>query len=571
MPAGLAGLAVTGAVAAADLRHQRRRRPEGPSARRRTLRAYMPFVALSGTVVLVAVAVGVPREHPRFEGVLGVPEVLPPALDASGAPVLGPIAGAAGDAVPPAAGAALGRCAARGPQVVGDPYSPPCFSFTGDNGGATSKGVTRESILVSVRDVEAGSATDIFAALSNQAIESTEASVQDTLDALAEYFSEHFQLYGRRIQIQRFRGTGNGINELLGGGKEAALVDATTAAKEIGAFADVSGITLPYSDSLARNGVINIGAPYPSRKWFEERAPYSWSVFPDGTNIAAATTSAIVGRFPPGSRAEHAGAALRDQPRRFAVVAPENAEYQESVNVFLGLLRDAHIDVARNVKYKLDLASFPNQASNIIAQVKDDGVTSVVCMCDPAMLAFGLTPKANEQDYEPEWITAGLVFVDQDVVAQTIDTRQWSHAFGTAYNAESERINGSYPYFAYKSVRPHDEPALGVEELYYQLYLLVIGLQMAGPNLTPATFQQGMFAYPGAFGPRGHLGLRAGRPHAHERLPRDLVGPRSRLHTERRSRHLGRAGRWPTLVPAEPAERPGAVLHRGLTPTGRGR
>jgi len=52
-------------------------------------------------------------------------------------------------------------------------------------------------------------------------------------------------------------------------------------------------------------------------------------------------------------------------------------------------------------------------------------------------------------------------------------------------------------------VRPDDEPAAGVEELYYQMYLLVIGIQMAGPHLTPETFQQGMFSYPGAFGPRG--------------------------------------------------------------------
>jgi hypothetical protein len=171
--------------------------------------------------------------------------------------------------------------------------------------------------------------------------------------------------------------------------------------------------------------------------------------------------------------------------------------------VLIERLRSAGIEVVTNQKYKLDLVSFPNQASNIIAQLKDAGVTSVLAYCDPAMLAFGLTPKANEQGYEPEWITAGLVFVDQDVVAQTIDTRQWSRAFGTAYNAVSEPVGASFPYFAYKSVRPNDEPAAGVEELYYQMYLLVIGLQMAGPNLTPETFEAGMFAYPGAFGPRG--------------------------------------------------------------------
>jgi hypothetical protein len=173
------------------------------------------------------------------------------------------------------------------------------------------------------------------------------------------------------------------------------------------------------------------------------------------------------------------------------------------VNVLLGLLRDAHIDVAFNAKYKLDLASMPNQASNIIAQLKDAGVTSVACFCDPAMLAFGMTPKANEQHYEPEWITAGLVFVDQDVVSQAIDSRQWAHAFGTAYNAESERAGASFPYAAFKSERPNDEPVLGVEELYYQMYLLAIGIQMAGPHLTPASFEAGLFAYPASFGPRG--------------------------------------------------------------------
>jgi len=46
--------------------------------------------------------------------------------------------------------------------------------------------------------------------------------------------------------------------------------------------------------------------------------------------------------------------------------------------------------------------------------------------------------------------------------------------------------------------------AFGVEELYYQFYMLALGIQMAGPNLTPETFERGMFAYPGGSGPRGY-------------------------------------------------------------------
>ena len=515
-PLGLAGLGAAVVVAGVDLRRQRRLRvvaTEGPApvAAHRALRAYAPLAVAGLAFVVVAAAVAVPRDRLDLSGPVDVPANgiagRPGAGDGGDGAGAGPGGDAGGGvgAAPGAAGSGAGvrPCPDRLAQVPGDPYSPPCYAFSGDNGGATARGVTRDSIRVTARSVEAGSATEIFAALAGQSLESTPASEEDTLQALADYFSARFQTYGRRLEVTYFRGDGNGINELLGGGKERALADAVRASEEHGAFADVSGITIPYSDSLAQQGVLAFGAPYPSRRWFEARRPYVWSLFSDGTNVVSATSSAMIGRYPPGSRAEHAGPALRDQPRRFAIVAPENAEYQESINVLIDRLRDAGITVATNQRYKLDLVSFPNQASNIIAQIKDAGVTSVVCLCDPAMLAFGLTPKANEQGFEPEWITAGLVFVDQDVVAQTVDTKQWSRAFGTAYNAVSEPIGGSFPYFAYKSVRPRDEPARGVEELYYQMYLLALGIHMAGPNLTPETFQAGMFAYPGAFGPRG--------------------------------------------------------------------
>jgi hypothetical protein len=97
----------------------------------------------------------------------------------------------------------------------------------------------------------------------------------------------------------------------------------------------------------------------------------------------------------------------------------------------------------------------------------------------------------------------GLAFVDQDIVGQLIDPRQWEHAFGFAFNAESEPLGRSYPRQAFAQMRPASEPAFGVEELYYQMYLLSIGIQMAGPNLTPESFAAGMYAYPGGFGPRG--------------------------------------------------------------------
>jgi hypothetical protein len=401
-------------------------------------------------------------------------------------------------------------CTDRTLQIPGDPYSPPCYAFSGDNGGATHQGVTADEIIVSVRTLEGPTAAEIFADISGESVNDSPEAYTNTAVALAEYFSTRFQLYGRKIKLVFYRGEGVGASELLGGGKAQALSDATKAAKEIKAFADISAITIPYADALAQQKVVNIGSPYPSREWFVTRRPYSWSLFPDGTNVVESGAAGFTARFPPGSTADYAGPSMKGKKRVFGIVAPENQEYQESVNAFIRKAEAAGLPIAINMKYKLDISSMPNQASNIVAQMKDRGVTSLICACDPVMLALGMTPKANEQNYEPEWITSGLAFVDQDIVSQLIDQDQWSRAFGIAYNAESEPLGSSAAYHAFRQMRPDDEPAFGVDEIYYQMYLLAIGLQMAGPNLNPQTFEAGMFAYPGGSGPRGLWGFGEG-------------------------------------------------------------
>ena len=490
----------------------------GPSG---LLRSYGPLAVVALAFVVMALAVDpLPRlqktvaaeaptplvtEAPGPNGETG--GVAPGAVQGQVNPATGVVAPAgtrARGSAPPGAS----RCTDRARQVPGDPYSPPCFAFTGNNGGATSQGVNATDIVVTARQLEGPSAAQIFAQISGEQVEDSPDSVKDTLLALADYFNTHFQFYGRKIKIAFFNGEGNGQAELLGGGQDKALADAIKASKQMHAFADISGLTIPYADALARNGVVNIGAPYPSRKWFVDHRPFAWSLFPDGTNVVEADSTWITSRLV-GLPVQYSPD-FKGKPRKYAVVAPENAEYQQSVNAYITAVKTAGFDIALNVKYKLDLNSMPNQASNIIAQLKDAGITSVICGCDPVMLAIGLTPKANEQSYNPEWLTAGLAFVEQDIVAQLIDKNQWQHAFGIAYNAESEPIGRSYPHAAYKTQRPNDEPAFGVEEVYYQLYMLALGIELAGPNLTPQTFEQGMFSYPGGTGPRGTWGFGPG-------------------------------------------------------------
>ena len=456
-------------------------------------------------------------------------------------------------------------CADRALQVPGDPYSPPCFTFSGDNGGSTYKGITGTDVVVAVRELEGPTAGEIFAQLSGTPVISSKEAVENTILALADYFNSHFEFYGRKIKIEFFKGQGSGASELLGGGKEQALADAVHVSQEMGAFADLSGITLPYADALVQQGILNFGAPYPSPRLVRRPRSLAWSNFPDGTNVTESAAAEILARQPAGSVAEYGGPGTQGKPHVYGIVAPENQEYQESVSHYETLLAAGGIVPKINLKYKLDINSMPNQASNIVAQLKDAGVTTVLCGCDPVMLALGLTPKANEQDYYPEWSTSGLAFVDQDIVSQLIDTKQWSRAYGIAYNAESEPQGRSYPYAAYKQERPNDEPAFGVEELYYGMYMLAIGLQMAGPDLTPQSFAQGMFAYPAASGPGGLWALRPRRLHDHRRLPRDLVGPQPHLRPEQQARGVGAAQRRPALHGGDRRTRTRSLLPGRMT------
>jgi len=125
-----------------------------------------------------------------------------------------------------------------------------------------------------------------------------------------------------------------------------------------------------------------------------------------------------------------------------------------------------------------------------------------MCGCDPLILSF-LTSKAREQGYQPEWVETGVALTDQDLIAEIFDPAEWNHSFGVSFAGPSQAIHAGPGYRAFKAIHPDQEPSTAADVMYYQLQLLAIGIQMAGPNLTPESFEQGMFRYPRTSGPFG--------------------------------------------------------------------
>jgi hypothetical protein len=474
--------------------------------------------------------------------------------------------GATGSAAGPSAGgkqaaapARVGGCGTRKAQVPNDPYSPPCIAFTGDNGGATYKGVSPTEIVISAR---LAGLPDFSAAPSDNGPSASFSvkpeEIKRTVEGLADYFNTRFQFYGRKLKIVAFDGKGNFNTELQGGGQEAVEADAVKAAEEIKAFADIIAISAPYSDALARRGLLSFGAPYMSQEWLAERRPYAWSPTTDCTFIQQSVSDYVNKRLA-GKPAKYAGGDLKGKVRTTAVVAPENPWYQQCVEAGEKVARAAgHPNQAR-IAYKLDFNTLSNQATSIIAKLKSEKITTVICGCDPAIPIF-LTSKAQEQGYFPEWIITGAGFIDLDVLGQLYQQDQWSRSLGVSFIGALQPLRATSGYNAFKAVRPNEEPSPLVDILYYDMYMLALGIQHAGPQLTPETFERGMFAYPGGSGPAGTWKFTPGRytPTQDAReiyWDRNATSPQNKEKGSYIDPNPGkryRPGDWPTTDPAVP-------------------
>ena len=509
---GLALLAV-GLIAWQSRRRPARSAPAGAfPLTHRLLHGYAPAAVLALVVAMM---------------VLLVPSVTPKATSATGPAYTGPsstpLAGGVPTSAPGSTGAAgsagsagqtvntpgkVEACSGQSLQVPGDPYSPPCVTFSGSNGGSTWQGVSGNTITVSARLTTDQSFQQTLATLAGAQLRDSNADNQRTLTVLADYFNSHFQFYGRKIQLKFFTGQGSLSAELQGYGQANAEVDAQTA-KSLNAFADMTAESEPYSTALWQDGIMGFGDPYMPNYWHEQHAPYDWSLATDGTDLATGIGNYAVQKLC-NRNADYSGS-FKGQPRKFAGIAPQNELYQVSATVFSQIM-GAHGCNDTQFSYTLDLGTESQQAANLVAQLKAGGYTTVICGCDPIFPVY-LSGQAAQQNYFPEFVEIGAALVDQDYVGQLYNQQFYQHAFGISPNEAAVPYTQTIGYAAYQAecqVEPTvcggQGPAFFVDIIYLQLDMLAIGIQMAGPDLTPSTYQAGMFAYPAKLGPAGLWG-----------------------------------------------------------------
>lgn len=370
-------------------------------------------------------------------------------------------------------------------------YAPDCVPLWpegADNGGATYQGVTADEIVVAFYDAER----------SQEAIEAEERTgvtrpedaerIENRLKMVSAY-NDLYETYGRRVRVEVVPASGDGSNE------EAARADAIYIAEELGAFAVLGGPSASainaYVNELVDRGVMCLCTASQPIENYLEWSPYVWSGLMASTQGYVHRADLITKRLA-GQPAIYAGdEAFHDQERTFGLVWYETADgaYKAGVDFFVELLGEENVTLTENLSY-LAGGNLEEEAQAIVTRLKASGVTSVIFAGDPFM-PQNLTNQATAQDYWPEWIITGSTGTDSSTLARLYNQEQWANAFGISYLLPP--IDSDYVQREGNLVSWHLGEELSDYTGIYDWGRLFIGIHLAGPNLTPETFREGLF------------------------------------------------------------------------------
>ena len=547
-------------------------------------RRYLPFYI--GAIAWVVMVVAVPTSQPRATLAAGgsPSATLPPevgggeatgaatpaaaatAPGASGTPAGGAAAvanGPAGGASNPVAAAAAGEarsgvaCRPGVRQLPDSNYSLPCrIAFTGDNGGATWRGVTPTEIKVVDReyantpDEEAIEAQAVSAGLPPK---EERAKVRQVF---LDYFNKAFELYGRKVVYEKYQSNASVADEVRNQGREVACADATRIAQERKAFAVLPPPALiglgPFSECAAEQQLMVPIGPYGFPESFYRRYhPYVWGLQMSCDRISNQLVEYIGKQLINRPARWAKDQAYVKQSRKFAYIYPNVGAYAECTHVNDALEAKGAKTVS-SFRYDVDPSTMPQQAAQAVVRFKQAGATTIVLGADFVMTT-NLTLQARQQGWGPEWITIGAGLTDVDILTRLFDPGTVDgHLFGISPLGESRYTIGQDGEAGRLYHRLTGQPLpTAMSSEYFILLQLFNMLQVAGPRLTPAAIGDGMFSLPLARGPdTGRLWYRTapdGTPNSGDHTASDDV--RQVYWTNAQKGADGKSGTFVTAYP----------------------
>jgi Periplasmic binding protein len=371
-------------------------------------------------------------------------------------------------------------------------YPAPCFANQPAQTDPNTQGVTNDSINVDVYiPPDQDAILDyITAAIQNN---DTGDQVEATYTGYNALYQAMYQTYGRKVNIKFLRASGQSSDAV------AARADAVKAAETDHAFAVWGGpvLTRAWTDELNARGVVCLGCFA-----VDTPQPNVYSLGPSADQSSDQLTEYVTKRLA-NKPAQFAGdPAFQKENRVFGhlFITTTGGTEQQNADKLRDKLKANGVDFAQRIPYTLDPARLQEEATSVISQLKQAGVTSVIFQGDPVAPA-AFTQEATRQNYFPEWIIGPGALTDTTAFGRTYDQKQWAHAFGIS--ALTARIDPQVSDYLnlYKWFNNTTPPAIDTAPvLWPQPATFYAALQAAGPKLNADTFRAGLFSLAGATG-----------------------------------------------------------------------
>jgi hypothetical protein len=377
---------------------------------------------------------------------------------------------------PPIVRARVRRCVGDPPRQIEDPQSPPCVPYwQGDNGGATSRGVTADTIKIAMPTVY------------------TSPLARSVLEG---FFNKRFEFYGRKIQLVS-----------AGGGSECVGFKAAAADLEAHGFFGVldqnhDDASCFYAELARRKIVGTSGISLFTESRLRELAPYTWQYpMSDDREFAAIgewTCNRLVGR-----NAEFAKGLQLNQPRKFGIIVQyNNPDREPDTSPIEQALRrcGSPLSAIYRMKQSADGQENLNQSQSAILAMERANVTSVICLCQIFAEAF-LGSYATGQAYFPEWLLSTYGGNDFNFLIRSVgwpESEQRTQILGTSMLPRQANTDDQPFWWMIQEMNPNvrkdDLEGYGsnIQNIYRAMLLMASGLQMAGPHLTPESFEAGL-------------------------------------------------------------------------------
>ncbi|HLG01075.1 MAG TPA: hypothetical protein VI916_11415 [Acidimicrobiia bacterium] len=436
------------------------------------------------------------------------------------------------DGVEPAPGGI--QCVGDPPRQTADPLSPPCVPFfEGDNGCETYPlGVTCNELRIVVYldgGIGYASASDPSNAFTPQAAvydlwktpaENAEANGDPAttsehltvkgLRTWQDYFAQRFQTYGRAPHVFV------AFSDPDGWTPEGRRRDAATVLEYLEPFAALNFATEDsageFTTALARKGVVNFAGPRPFSSSALQAFPrLIWSFAPSVEQIVANygdyVCTKVVNGVPvlAGDDIQQRSQLLDGGRRKLGLLRPGDPDWPGLIR--LGELVHQRVEgcggeIAATAAFPdcclaQDNGEVPEYALAQMTDFKLKGVTTI-------LWAGGVNGNYGKAaallGYEPEWIVAGDGFLDSN---RAVTLSQSTAAFdGRAIVVTPEVVEGGLEdRWCAQAFREIDTETASADlayvcEFYRDLHQLFVGVQVAGPFLSPTTLTQGFRAVP---------------------------------------------------------------------------